>query len=163
MRTWFVAAGLGGVLIVAAALHAGDEKKTETPDDSTASVIVVRFHKSGHADSESLWKSVVAPLREAFLDKDVLFVDADVSSRESRHQAKLLLNSLDLGGLWKKYGSKPGTAVILDVSEGEAALVADSKTALDKAKKAVSSVLDKGSEDEEEMPEDDDSDDESMD
>jgi len=165
MRNWMVAAGIGGLMVVAAALYAGDEKTAETPDNSTASVVVVRFGKSGHAESEALMKSVVTPLRDGFLEKDVLFLDVDLSSRGSRHQAKMLLNALDMASVWKKFGSKPGTAVIIDVMEGETALEADSKTSLDKAKKAVSSILDKQSGgDEEEMPEDDDSDsEESMD
>jgi len=153
MRNWIVVAGFGGLMIVATALQAGDEK--ETPEDSTPSVVVVRFAKSGHTDSDSVGKSVAKPLRDAYAAKDVLFVDVDVSSRESRHQAKLLLNALDLGSVWTKHGKKPGTLVVFDVMEGDIALVADAKTDAAKAKKSVETILNRDRE-EEEVPEEED-------
>ena len=162
MRNWIVAAGLGGMMIVATALEAGDEKAKETPDDSTPTVVVVRIAKTGHADSEKVGKSVGQPLRDSYAAKDVLFLEVDVTSRESRHQAKLLLNSLELGTIWAKHGQKPGSIVVFDVMEGEIALVADAKTAADKAKKSVETILNRDRE-EEEAPEEEGDGDESMD
>jgi len=161
MRSWIIAAGLGGFLVVAGALQAGEDKGGETPDDSLPSAIVVRISKAGDADSDKVANAVAQPLRAAFAGKDVLFLDVDVTTKETRHQAKLLLNSLDLGSIWKKHGTKPGTLVVYDVSEGSIAETADAKSSVDKAKKAVEGILAKASSGdeeegaEEEMPEDD--------
>lgn len=100
----------------------------DTPDDSVARVYCVAFTKTGDAASQSIEKAWLGKIRTEFADKNVLFITADLTSKGSRHQAKLLLNGLGLEDLWRSYASKPGTVVAAEAEWGRVLGAMTSKT-----------------------------------
>jgi phosphopantothenoylcysteine synthetase/decarboxylase len=83
-------------------------------------------------------------------------VTADVSTRVSRHQAKLLLNVLGLGEIWRKNSKTPDRCVIVNVDTGEVVKALSSK---DNEKDFADAIAKSFAEDEDEgMDDEEDSD-----
>jgi len=110
MRRFYVVSAVAIALGWAAVAGAGD---TETPDDSLPKILAISV-TAKDKDSETLEKNCVAKLRAAYAGKNVLFLNVDISSMESRHQAKLLLNTLGLGDVWKAHGKSAGQLHLVD-------------------------------------------------
>ncbi|MGH7162523.1 MAG: hypothetical protein ACREID_03480, partial [Planctomycetota bacterium] len=87
MRRLVVAA----LLAVSLALAQEDE---ETPDSSYPRVFVINFHAEASADSRALEGKLLPRLRTEFLEKDALFVTADLDTPATRNQSLLLMNAL---------------------------------------------------------------------
>jgi hypothetical protein len=108
------------ILVIALAIStavvmAGDE---ETPDSSTPQVAALVFRLEKNKPSADL-AAVVAKVRRTTEDKNVLFVDVNLTTRGSRHQAKLLLNVLGLNPVWKANTKSAGRLILVDLDTGE--------------------------------------------
>ncbi|MHC4953164.1 MAG: hypothetical protein ACYTGZ_04685 [Planctomycetota bacterium] len=160
---------------IAQATEGEKPKQSDTWDGSVPKVILIGFVKADDAGSAKLEKTI-AGLRRLYEDKDVLFVRVDATSRGSRHQAKLLLNSLSVArDLWSAGFKSPGTVVLVDPDIGESVAKFDHKKDSAAIKKALDKALtpdqderekdmdDEGDDDEkdddEKVPEDDPEDD----
>lgn len=151
----FSVISFGAILAVVAAVGvAADE---ETPDESMPRFIAVKFHADSCAKCKEMDGKYLTKLRAEFADKDILFLTADLTSRGSRHQAKLLLNSLNLDGLWAKYGKSSGNFIVVDVDTGDQ-VAFGAKDDLGKVKKSLDEMFAGGGcgEEEEPMGEDED-------
>lgn len=141
----FSVLSFGAILAVAAAV--GVAADDETPDESMPRLIAVKFHADGCAKCKEMDGKYLAKLKTELADQDVLFLTADLTSRGSRHQSKLLLNTLNMDGLWAKYGKSSGTLVIVDLDTGDEAYAFGAKDDFAKVRKAVAELL-SGGEDE---------------
>jgi len=138
-------------LALGAAVTVVVAQDNETPDDSYPRTVVVTFRTDGHKACKDL-EAKVAKVRAQFEDKDVLFVTADLTSRASRHQAKLLLNALSLGEIWRKNSKSPDRCVLVGADTGE---VLKSLTSKDSEKDLTEAIKKSLQEDEDEGMEED--------
>ena len=143
---WLLPFVLASALVVTPVL-AGDEKVDE---GATPRVVCVSFVRSGDAASGKLEGAFLAKMRTAYVTKNVLFLTADVSTTASQHQARLLLNALELSDLWTANAKKPGRVLLVDGEYGSvrATLTATTKEA--EAKKAFEAAMKPQEEDDDE-------------
>ncbi len=140
----FSALGFGAILAVVAAVGVADDD--ETPDDSLPRFIAVKFHADTSPACKEMDAKYLAKIRTEFADKDILFLTADVTSRGSRHQAKMLLNALGLDRVWQKYGKSSGKLVVLDVDDGEEVYSCGASEDAGKVRKTIEDLLKGGGE-----------------
>jgi len=144
MRRFIVVLGL--VALVAGLGTVGLAGDGETADDSLPRLIAVNFHSDSAKESKEIDSKFLAKVRSDMADKDILFVTADVTSRGSRHQAKMLLNSLGLQEIWKKYSATPGKVVVVDVDMEGSVLTFGAGDDYAKVKSSLERVSSKGDE-----------------
>jgi hypothetical protein len=137
---------------LAAAVALAQEK--ETPDDSFPECLVITFRADKHEGSQIVETKVVPKLRETFGGKNVLFLTVDLTSRESRHQGKLLLNVVDKAECWENFGKTPGVVAIVDAFSGLPVTKIRNKDELQLAEKSIRKIL--GSDEPEAKSEDED-------
>lgn len=153
----FSVLSFGAILAVVAAVGVAADK--ETPDESMPRFIAVKFHADTCAKCKEMDGKYLTKLRAEFADQDILFLTADLTSRGSRHQSKLLLNSLNLDGLWAKYGKSSGNLIVLNVDTGDQVHAFGAKDDLATVKKALGETLSGGGDDaDEEEPMDEEED-----
>ena len=135
---WLIPFALASALVVTPVL-AGDEKKVD--ESATPQIVCVSFIRSGDAASGKLEGAFLAKMRTAYATKNVLFVTADVTSAASQHQARLLLNALQLTDVWTANAKRPGRVLLVDGewSNVRATLTATTKEA--EAKNAFEAAM----------------------
>jgi len=126
-----------GALLVTSAVTA-DEK---IDDSATPRLICISFMKTGDAASGQIESAFLGKMRTDYATQNVLFLQADLSTPATTHQARLLLNALGGHEVWMKNSKKPGTVVLVDGEYGDirATLTGASKEA--DAKKAFEAAM----------------------
>jgi len=115
VRSIYVKSAVLACALVATLSLAQDDS---SDDDCQPKLFAVSFVTTGHAGSKEL-EAKLARVRTDYAGRDVLFLTADLTTPGSRHQAKLLLNSLGLGReLWGANAKSAGRLCVVSVDTG---------------------------------------------
>lgn len=139
----------GLVLLLLLALPA--QAEDEEMDEPSVEAFVISIRSAKETESASIEKSILVPLRKAYAERGVLFLDLDLSSKATKNQARLLMSATGLGHLYAKYKSKAGTAIVFDPFNDRVVLEMNAKTKPDAAMAALKKVLEGDDEDDEDM------------
>lgn len=101
------------------AYHHGG-KKEKKYDSATPKVTAALFYADWCGSCKTLDPKLKKAKKEAKLSsKDVLFVTFDLTNNDTKHQSKLLANSLGLGELYRDNRGKTGYVALIDNKNGQ--------------------------------------------
>ena len=104
-------------------------------------IVAVQFHADWCKPSREI-SPRVDDLRMRYGDDGVLFVEVDLTTEQTRHQAGYLMTALGLDEVWKQQNGRTGELLLVDRIEGRVLTTLDHQDELPLMTAALDRVLD---------------------